>query len=387
MPGVRPRAVTCDTGPTLRYRDGMRSASRRSLVAIAALALGACATPGSATPRSASPTVNLASPGETSGASSTPAATAQWSPLTSQDGPPAREDHTWTVGADGIAYLFGGRDGATIYDDLWAFDLQGETWRPIAAVAAGPAPRFGHNAAWVPGVGLVVFAGQGPNGFFNDLWAFDPASGAWGRLAATGATPVSRYGSCAAIGPDGRLWISHGFTSEGQRFADTRAFDFATLTWADETPLGEAPIERCLHACWWAADDTLRLYGGQTTGTTALGDLWQLDVGERPGTNAWTSVALDPAPPDRNLYASARWQAGTLVFGGQGLDGDYLADSWWLSDEGSVARLDVGDGGPSARAGAELIADPAGGRLLLFGGRDGSTSFAELWQLVAPTVP
>lgn len=307
--------------------------------------------------------------------------------LTTEAAPAAREDHTWTITPDGAtAYLFGGRDGSAVLDDLWAYDLATDAWSQISDAGSGPRPRFGHNAAWAPGIGLVIFAGQAGSDFFNDLWAYDPSSNAWRQLPATGAIPVSRYGSCAAIGPDARLWISHGFTSEGQRFADTRAFDFETGAWTDETPAGEAPIRRCLHACWWTGDE-LVLYGGQTTGTAALGDLWRLAVGERPGTNQWGQLTPDPLPPDRNLYASARWTAGTLVFGGQGLNGDYLADSWWISDDGTAAALDLSAGTPSPRSGAELIADPAHGRLLLFGGRDSSSTFGELWQLVPPSVP
>ena len=136
-------------------------------------------------------------------------------------GPIPREDHTWTVDGEGeVAYLFGGRNatGPGTLDDFWAFDLEDETWSELPA---GPAGRFGHNASWVPGVGVVIFAGQGDAGFFNDLWAYDPVVNGWRELPAAGAIPVRRYGSCAALGPDGRLLISHGFTSEGARFSDT----------------------------------------------------------------------------------------------------------------------------------------------------------------------
>ena len=71
------------------------------------------------------------------------------------DGPAPREDHTWTVAEDGrTAYLFGGRDGATVFDDLWSFDLETERWRR-ELVEGPPAARFGHEAAWLPGEGLV----------------------------------------------------------------------------------------------------------------------------------------------------------------------------------------------------------------------------------------
>jgi len=295
-----------------------------------------------------------------------------------------REDHTWTVDGGGeIAYLFGGRDDASgygAYADLWAYDLAADAWQPLSG---GPPARFGHNAAWVPGIGLVIFAGQGDSGFFNDLWAYDPDTDAWQQLPGNGDRPVSRYGSCAALGPDGRLWISHGFTSEGSRFADTRAYDFAAGSWTDETPAGPVPMVRCLHACWWTDTDRFTLYGGQTTGVTSLGDRWELTVGPRPGTNAWQELApaAEP-PPARNLYAATRWEAGTLIFGGQALDGTYLADAWLLGDDGSHAP--VPGAGPSPRSGAELVADPERGRVLLFGGKAGASVFGDLWELTLP---
>jgi hypothetical protein len=322
----------------------------------------------SPTPRlSPSPTAALAPPA--------------WSELT-VEGPAAREDHTWTLdAAGGTAYLFGGRDGATVFGDLWAFDLASDTWSEVAASAPAPAARFGHEAAWVEDVGLVIVFGQAGSTFFNDLWAFDPATGTWRQLPAGGAVPVARYGSCAAVGPDGRLWISHGFTSDGVRFADTLAYDFAAGTWTDETPAGDLPVVRCLHGCWWTEDGTLRLYGGQTTGVTALGDLWELTVA---GTPAWARLAGE-LPAERNLSARARLDGATAVFGGQAIDGSFLDDLFVVADgAGPITPVTSAGPVPAARAGAELVRDAVAHRLLLFGGRDGAGARGDLWQLANP---
>jgi galactose oxidase-like protein len=297
--------------------------------------------------------------------------------------PAAREDHTWTADGDGnIAYLFGGRaTGTGALADLWAYDFADGTWQQLTG---GPPPRFGHNAAWVPGVGLVIFAGQAGSTFYNDLWAYDSADDSWTQLPAGGAPPVPRYGSCAALGPDGRLWISHGFTSEGARFADTRAYDFATETWTDETPVNDAPVERCLHGCWWSGD-TFNLYAGQTTGAIALGDWWALTVGPRPGTNSWAQVMIGGSGlPARNLYGVTDFRGGHLVFGGQAVDGSYLGDAWLIDHEGAPAAGPDTTPAPTGRAGAELVTDETADRVLLFGGRDGNGTFAELWELTVP---
>ena len=364
----------------------MKASARLSSVALVASLLASCATP-SATE---SPVGSAAtSPSSAASATDEPTPTPGLSPeqvgwhrlAAEVSGVSPREDHTWTLTADGAtAYLFGGRrsDG-TALDDLWAYDLASGTWEEVAA--AGPSARFGHNAAWVDGVGLVVFAGQASADFFNDLWAYDPAADAWHPLPASGDLPVTRYGSCAAVGPDGRLWISHGFTADGQRFADTRAYDFSTGTWTDETPPDQVPIARCLHACWWTDEGALTLYAGQTTGVTALGDRWRLTLGPRQGTHAWQELAAEGAPAARNLYASARVADGTLVFGGQGLDGGFLADTWLLADDGTARQLSPAGSAPPGRSGGELIADATGGRVLLFGGRDADGAMADLWEL------
>jgi hypothetical protein len=360
----------------------MTGRSGRSLLAAAVLLAG-CASP-SVTPSASMTSPSAAEP--TLDATPTPTTAPiapAWRELTpSGESPIAREDHTWTITPDfETAYLFGGRtsDGAAL-GDLWAYDVPGNSWELVTG--EGPPARFGHNAAWVDGVGVVIFAGQAGATFYNDLWAFDPAADTWEELPAGGAVPVPRYGSCAALGPDGRLWISHGFTQEGQRFADTRAYDFSTDTWTDETPAGEAPIQRCLHACWWTDDGVFVLYAGQTTGTNSLGDLWWLTVGERPGTNTWVEQSPEGLPPARNLYAVARWEGATLVFGGQGLDGNALNDTWELSDDGGSSPSRIEGERPPARWAGELISDPSRGRLLLFGGRDGDGARNDLWELV-----
>ena len=353
--------------------------------------------PGSATPAAASSPVATpaalspvatppATPLATTISSSPPSAepetptTATWTKLRPDAGPGPREDHTWTVDEAGeVAYLFGGRMGGKLYGDLWAYDLAADTWSTVP-FTGGPSARFGHEAVWVPGRGLLIFAGQAGSNFFNELWLYDPGTG-WRQLSDDGDAPARRYGSCAALGPDGRLWISHGFTEDGVRFADTRVYDFASGAWADETPTnGRLPVERCLHGCWFDATGAFVLYAGQTTGVTALGDLWSLAA---PGddASAWRSIEGD-LPPTRNLYAHAWWNSDRLVFGGKSQDGSYRDDLWAFDLVSLQSRLiRVTGAPPPGRAGAVLLADPIRGRLLLFGGKRAGGTFEDLWQL------
>lgn len=352
-----------------------------AVLAVVALIAAAC-TRGTTTPPPSAPAVSPAATSSTTVAPPVPAASPSrpanpsWARLSTDGAVPApREDHTWTVdAASGTAWLFGGRDRGTLFDDLWSFDLVSNRWTRIEPSGDTPAARFGHTGTWVDGVGLVVWSGQSGGDFFADLRAYDPATNRWTLLPNAGEVPEARYGSCAAIGPDNRLWISHGFTHTG-RFADTRAYDFDVRAWTDKTPAGAAPVKRCLHDCVWSPDGRLVLYAGQTDGVAALGDLWTLDLFE-----TWTE-ARAPEPPARQLYALARNDATGWVFGGRGADGNVLGDLWTL-DLPTLAwdRAQPTGDGPEARAGATLIADTARSRLLLFGGV-GAAAFADTWQL------
>ena len=299
-------------------------------------------------------------------------------------GPSAREDHTWTVnGAGDVAYLFGGRDSDGPSNELWAFNLLSDEWTQLQPSGEPPAPRLGHTATWVPDVGLVVWSGQGRT-FFDDIWAYDPLIDAWRELPSLGAVPEARYGSCASLGPDGRLWISHGFTQDDGRFADTRAYDFATGEWTDMTPAGDAPVKRCLHDCYWSDAGRLILYGGQTTGVAALGDVWSFD----PDQSTWTRGPDSSAAP-RQLYAVAPVGAGyAVVFGGGSLDGGFLDDQAWIrSDTLEVLAAGVPDAGPPGRSGATLVADLSGERHLLFGGLNETGLMEDLWEFRAGELP
>jgi hypothetical protein len=299
-----------------------------------------------------------------------------WSRIRTPRGPAAREDHTWTVGGGGhYAYLFGGRDGGREFGDLWRYDLQQDTWERLSPRGTRPQPRFGHSAVWVDGLGVVIFAGQRGPDFFRDLWAYDPGVDRWTRLPARGQAPRPRYGSCMVLGADGRLWVSHGFTSAG-RFDDTRAYNLARQRWASIAPDAGRPGERCLHDCFTAADGSLVLYGGQDDGAFALGDLWVMGR-ER----TWDRLD-DPRPEPRRLYAVAEAGGVAYLFGGAGEDNDAFDDLWRVDRESlAFERVPVVGAGPSPRSAGTLISDTERGRLLLFGGQARSAR-ADVWELV-----
>lgn len=306
----------------------------------------------------------------------------KWRKVRSGKGPAAREDHTWTVDAEGrFAYLFGGRHGDREFGDTWRYDLTSDSWKRIRVKGNGPAPRFGHNAVWVDGLGVVIFAGQRDDDFFNDLWVFDPSRKRWRELPSRGQVPKRRYGSCMVVGPDGRLWISHGFTDAG-RFDDTRAYNLKTRRWAVISPDGRKPGERCLHECFTSLSGGLVLYGGQDDGNFALGDLWTMGA-----SRTWDQHD-DPQADRRRLYGVTEAGDHAYVFGGAGQDDAPLADLWRV-DRRTLAfeRVPTDGNHPAARSAGTLITDAKRGRLLLFGGEAGAGVKSDVWELIETVDP
>ena len=299
--------------------------------------------------------------------------------------PSAREGHTWTVDpSSGLAYLFGGRNDKEALGDLWVYDLAADAWRQSLPDGPSPAARFGHAAAWVDGVGLVVYAGQtGSSSLLGDIWVYDPDADRWRQLPSPGDGPAARTRSCAAVGTDGRIWISQGASRGGADLTDTWAYDPAGDRWSDETQTGPLPVARSGHRCWWTADGRFALYAGETTDGAKLDDLWTLGVPGGPGA-AWRRTEGERTIP-RSLPAVDGNGDRIVVVGGVGTGGVYLADIVTF-DAKTLAASVVEQAGeaPGGRASATLVDDPAAERLLLFGGLDGSGALDELWQLDLP---
>ncbi|MGH2729966.1 MAG: Kelch repeat-containing protein [Actinomycetota bacterium] len=304
-----------------------------------------------------------------------------WTQLATTGTPPARTDHGLSYDSEsGVVYLFGGRDDDGVaMNDLWALDLASATWTQVTFDDPAPAPRFTPIIFWdVARDRLVVATGQGA-GFFNDVWAFDPAAAAWSELGADATTrPERRYGAGGAYDPaNDRFFVTHGFTSKG-RFDDTWTFALNEETWTQLEVTGGVPLKRCLlRGAWDSQRGRLLLFGGQSNQDSHMDDLWSLNV----VAGMWRERKADRKPSARNLYGAAfddergRW----WLFGGSTEAGP--TESLWRYDTATKSwRRIRRSPQPSARSGADIVV--AGNKLILFGGYDGNGVLADTWELV-----
>ncbi len=216
----------------------------------------------------------------------------------------------------------------------------------------GPVPRY-HSAAIYDSVTdqMVVFGGQqtGSGGALNDVWA------------------------------------------EQQIVADGQAAHVGT-NWVQVLPSGTAPGARFGHSGTYdAGSNRMIVFGGGTSSTTCLNDLWLLDdANSSLGSPTWIGESASRTPPAARMNHSAVYDSVKnvlIVFGGSSCAGGYFSDVWTLANangEGGSptwVKVTPATAGPAARENASAIYDSVNNVLTIYAGDAGSSGFSDVWIL------
>lgn len=201
----------------------------------------------------------------------------------------------------GGRYRLGTSGDYTLYGDVWAFDLETETWSEVVT-NQGPSARINPGVAYdAEAHRMIVFGGNasasGMNYLaLNDTWVLDLETNTWSELATSG-TPSARL-FVSAIWDDarGRL-ITHGgadngaFSPTAQYFDEVFSLDVDTGVWTRlDDPINQRPDGR-----FWGGlvhdtyHDGYLLFGGHDDGVLGnRNDLWSFD----PDLHVWTQIEL-----------------------------------------------------------------------------------------------
>ena len=117
--------------------------------------------------------------------------------------PSARERSAMaSLGGDQVL-LFGGWDGATIYDETWVYDLSDNTWT-LKSPATQPSAREYPAMASLGGDQVLLFGG-GHGSLDDETWVYDLSDNTW-TLKSPAAQPSARYfHAMASLGGDQAL--------------------------------------------------------------------------------------------------------------------------------------------------------------------------------------
>jgi N-acetylneuraminic acid mutarotase len=169
----------------------------------------------------------------------------------------------------GVLYVHAGADEnaftGPFFDDLWALDLETETWKSVFTSGDVPRGRISHHMAFDRTTKqLVVFGGHddGDVGNQNDVWTIDPraTNPTWKKLPLGDAFNKKGAGACDfppdfttidklsperrqayvfGARPDGHGFVVYGGKSDCGLVADAWWFSGGASTW---TPMLKSPV-------------------------------------------------------------------------------------------------------------------------------------------------
>lgn len=336
-------------------------------------------------------------------------------------GPSPRGGHhmVWD-GRRGVAYLFGGWDGARDLGDLWAFDPRSATWTLLSADArgeGGPGPRSCHKLALL-GPRLLLLGRYAERGASADLWAYDVEGHAWTLLCAdTGAAggPPALYDQQMAAAADedalyvfgGRLAAQPG-GDDGLAYAGLHRLCGRSLSWtlvrADERdgacalalPGADAGLSPGLRARVGHAmvldGRSLLVYAGQRN-KDYLSDVVRFDLDLKRVVSLTRDTARVGGPEDgftqrACLDASRRH---VVLYAGMARDrpigkdsannsthsaGETPRNALWIHDidADEWRRVDSAGDEPPPRFAHQMVRDDAGDAYYVFGGNPGGSA-------------
>jgi len=295
--------------------------------------------------------------------------------------------------------VFGGQSNSGNRNQTWALDLTrgAETWTEIATVSP-PAARYGaalvyDNTGANPRA--ILHGGVG-TGYLGDAWELDLTSGleAWGgaAMATLGTPPSARMGHAAAFDPIGNRMVIYGGSGATGTIGDVHELAFGgTPMWSLIT--GAAASGSRYFSTWThdSVNNALVVQSG-FNGGSYLGNSWIMPL-QGPSQHVWSPLPNDPLAGNGRVVGSAAFDASrvqALFYGGIANTGAVLTafsaldlggtPAWQTTPVSASPELS-----PAARWGASLVFDSTINRVVLFGGKDNSGMFNDVWVLSRAT--
>lgn len=150
----------------------------------------------------------------------------------------------------------------------------------------------------------------------------------------------------------------------------------AIMAWTDLAPAGPAPDRRSGMAMVYDSEaGNVILFGGWDVDTD-FGDTWVYDL----AANTWTDISAPTAPPPRSLSQLVYDPAGgkVVLFGGTSDSGRY-ADTWAYDPVANTWADLTGPTAPSARGVHSMVYDSDFGQIVLFGGYNDTGELGDTW--------
>lgn len=205
----------------------------------------------------------------------------------------------------------------------------------------------------------------------HDTWEFDSTTWRFRKLATSAGALAG-----AAMAYDGQRRRMVLFGGVGDLGVVDGTWEFNGVQWT-KRQIATPPFARLRHAMVYdSARQRMVLFGGMNAGHNSFGDTWEYD-----GTD-WQVRTLTVQPAPRYYHALAYDETRHVVVLWGGSDGTTFYNDTWEFDgvQWQQRSFAIDAPLPSPREGARMIYDRARQRMVLFGGRNGTTYYRDLWE-------
>lgn len=260
-----------------------------------------------------------------------------------------RYDIAASKGGDGRIYAIGGYDvdGCGCYSaEVDAYNTGTNAW---ATVASMPTARMFPAAAMGSDGKIYVSGGYSSAGITNKLEIYTPSTNRW---VAGAAMTTPRYGATAVTTPDGNVYVIGGYQSGVRVLKTVEMYNPTANTWTTKTAM---PTPRYLLAGSLGSDGRIYAIGGANDSTTYLSTVEAYD----PSLDAWTAAASMPTARD-GLAATT---VGNRVYavGGRTPSGDSSALEYLSGQSGPSGTVSINAGAATTNSLTVSLAVPATG--------------------------
>lgn len=298
--------------------------------------------------------------------------------------PAPRNDHCMVEYHDkGSIFLYGGKAGTQIFEDLWTYDLSNNIWMELLALN-GPSARTDMALTYeVASKELLLFGGynstySNDDNFMDDYWKYNPTKNTWNYLGEQNA-PLPRDGFGIAYNSKDNIGVLFGgrhiISQYELYYGDTWVYNASAIRWAHKRML-TSPLNRFAPAMTYdSKNDVIVLFGG-ITGGKEQNDTWIFNMTQ----SIWELIPRQNPVPPAGIYSMVYDSSTSYIvaFGGNGLIGK-RNETWTYTVSNNTWTNRTAIMSPPSRSSSSMVYDSYAHEVVLFGGDGLAGPLSDTW--------
>jgi len=283
----------------------------------------------------------------------------------------------------GRVWLFGGlvETSSGFFGDLWGY--RGQQWFQLTS-SDGPGSCTTPLTAYDPDRGKLVVVCSG-----SSVFEWDSAEFTWKSFTLTKPPSTRQFAKMAYDKKLKKTVMFGGYSANGNYLNETWTWDGTAFTQV-KTKNSDAPNNRGLMAMWYDPNlEKTVVYGGigranLNESITRYSDMWSFDgtkwtklsVTQTPGQRLGAQIAIDPAGGKLLLFGGLLAEDA----GNNNLTQTYVNDTWLWDGTASKWTQLAPARSPDPRENGMMAWDPGTNEIVLFGGYTAGFYHSDLWS-------